>query len=232
MENFCRERAVHCVSMDPPTLNPLNDMSSAEVTELVEHLTDYALRKMRKLSWRGVRFGGAAVARGQISAPGGVSPADLAADAIELFLDGTRVWDQAKVADFRRFLRGIVDSLVSHLVMSADNCATREAPVTAAAQKGAPYLESKVPARGLEAQTPLELCLDKEWREKFQTAIFKEVEGDPLLNDLLQCFGAGLTPAEVAEMLSIPVEDVYNAQKRLTRKLDKVCSKIARSAKP
>ncbi len=215
-----------------PTFNPLNDMSGEELTELVEHLTDYALRKMRKLSWRGVRFGGAAMARGQICAPGGVSPADMAAEAIELFLDGTRVWNHAQAADFRQFLRGVVDSLVSHLVTSADNRATKEAPVTAAAQKGAPYLESKVQARGREAQTPLELCVDREWREKCQTAIFKEIEGDPLLNDLLQCFGAELTPAEVAEMLSIPVDDVYNAQKRLTRKLDKVCSKLARSAKP
>ncbi|MGD9691399.1 MAG: hypothetical protein AB7G17_00995 [Phycisphaerales bacterium] len=216
--------------MDPPPLNPLADMPKAEVAELAEHLTDYALRKMRKLSWRGVRMG-AALPGGQISAPGGVSPCDLAAQAIERFLDGTRVWDPATTPDFRQFLRGVVDSLVSHLVKSIENRTVREAPVAAAAQIGAPYLESQVQARGLDAQTPLELCVDKDWRAKFQTAIFTEVEGDPLLDDLLQCFGAGLTPAETAELLSVPVEDVYNAQKRLARKLDKVCSKLARSAK-
>lgn len=216
--------------MATPLVNPLDDMSDAEVTELVEYLTDYALRKMRKLFWRGVRFSGPRAARGQLSAAGGISPEDLAVEAIERFLDGRRAWDQEEAPDFRRFLRGAIDSMVSHLVKSAENCATREAPVAAAAASGKPSPDSQVPARGLDAETPVELCLDREWRERFRAAVAKEIEGDPLLSDLLQCFGAGLSPAETAEMLDIPVQDVYNAQKRLGRKLDKVCSRLARSA--
>jgi len=217
--------------MAPPNVNPLLQMSDAEVMQLVEHLTDYALRKMRRLSWRGVRFSRASVVRGQLSGAGGVSPPDVAARAIELFLEGKRAWNHTESPDFRRLLRGVVDSLVSHLVNEVDNRATREAPVAAAAKAKVPAPESKVVARGLDAQTPVELLVDMEWRERFRTAVFKEVEGDPLLNDLVQSYGAGLAPSEIAEMLSIPVEEVYKAQKRLARKVEKVCSKLARSAK-
>ena len=217
--------------MDQPTDNPFCDMSAGEVTELVEHLANYALSKMRRLSWRGIRFVGSSAKRGEISAGGGISPVDLAAEAIELFLEGKRKWNQEKVPDFRRFLRGIIDSRVSHLVEEAENRATREAPVTAAAHAGSSSLETLIPARGLDGWSPAEVFENEEWKEKFHALVAKEIDEDPLLHGLIQCFGAGLTPAEAAEMLEVEVNEIYNARKRLARKLNKVEAKQARSTK-
>jgi hypothetical protein len=76
--------------MQKELVEPTPSLTDAEWMALVKRLTLHADWKLSRLYWRGVpAWKGGAV-------PGGVEPGDLAEEAIQLFLDGTRVWDREK----------------------------------------------------------------------------------------------------------------------------------------
>ena len=208
--------------MDESPNAVLGPMTDEQLRALVEHLTVYALKKMRRLSWRGVRYSRSG--RGMTGARGN-EPQDLVSDVILRVLEGKRQWDCQKEPDLRAFLRSAIDSRVNQLADSADNRHTSEQVVVAKAD--APSPESGLPSR--EDATPLDLLIDQEAKERFRAAAFKAVEGDPMLNDLLECLLEGFTPAETAEYLDVDVGEIYAARKRLDRALSKALGKLARS---
>ncbi len=210
--------------MDESPEAVLGQMTDEQLRALVEHLTVYALKKMRRLSWRGMRY--SRCQRGMTGACG-MGSQDLVSDVILRVTEGKRKWDCQKQPDLRAFLRSAIDSRVNQLADSADNRYTTEQVVAAAAQADAPSLESALPSR--EEATPLDLLIDQETRERFRATAFKAVEGDPMLNDLLECRLVGLTPAETAEYLDVDVGEIYAARKRLDRALSKAHGKLARS---
>ena len=93
----------------------LPELSDNEWNDLVDRLTLYAHCRFARLIWRGVPWhrGG--------SAPGAAQPSDIAADAIVSVINDERIWDREKYPDFFDFLKGVVDSRVSHLVRSVEN---------------------------------------------------------------------------------------------------------------
>ena len=210
--------------MDASLNAVLGRMTDEQLRALVEHLTVYALKKMRRLSWRGVRYSrsdkGLTGARGN-------EPQDLVSDVILRVVEGKRQWDCNKEPDLRAFLRSAIDSRVNQLADSADNRRTSEQVVVAAARADGPSLESGLPSR--EDATPLDVLIDQEARERFRAEAFKAVEGDPILNDLLECQLEGFSPAETAEYLDVDVGEIYAARRRLDRALTRALGKLARS---
>jgi hypothetical protein len=154
--------------------------------------------------------------------PGGVDPADLAAQAVTDFLEGRRRWNREAEPEFLEFLKGVVDSCVSHLATRLENRVSRrieDDPVT-----GDLLLE----VRGREVD-PATLCMDKNALEKFRATILKDVSGDKLAERLFECLDAEITkPSEIAEMLDVTVQEVNNAQKRLRRVVQNVLKKQGR----
>jgi hypothetical protein len=185
------------------------ELTNDEWTELVERLTHHAACKLARLTWRGLKLkrGGAV--------PGGVCPADLAAEAITDCIEGKRQWNQEAEPDFLSFLRSVVDSKVSHLAELLENRFTRR---IAESKEGLPAYE--VPDR---APDPAKVCLDKDALEKLRAAILKEIEGDTLVEGIFECLESEITkPADIAVVLGVDVKEVNNAQKRLRRKVEKV----------
>jgi len=119
MPNFTLPRNARSLRKETGELIDIPDLSDDEWGELVERLALHAYSKLRRLFWRGVPYTQGGVV------PGGVSPEDLAAEAVESFLEGTRVWHKDKKPEFLDFLMSVVDSKVSHLVESAENRQSR-----------------------------------------------------------------------------------------------------------
>lgn len=189
---------------------PLDNIGPQQWEEILERLTRHAHYKLLRLVWRGVPFsrGGAP--------PGGVEAGDLASKAIVDLLDGRRKWDPGVQPDLLTFLKGVVDSKVSHLVESVENVSTAR---LAEAQEGGGVRAIGQSSAATAAAS--ELVIDQEALEQCRLRIWREIEGDDLAIQILDCYEAGLMkPAEMAEAIGVDVEEIYNAQKRLRRKVE------------
>jgi hypothetical protein len=74
---------------------------------------------------------------------------------------------------------------------------------------------------GKEA-TSVRICINKDIAEKVKIILAEEFKDDSVVNGLLECLGADYKkPAEIAELLGIDIKEIYNAQKRLQRAIEK-----------
>lgn len=195
------------------------DITNDEWASLASRLTEYAAAKMRVLSWRGGPRGHGA------TGPGGVGPEDIVNTAVERVFDGSRAWDEA--ADPAVTLRGVVDSLVSHLVNGSENRLSRPMPTVA----GDDGVERVIDPAGRDAG-PLEALAEDEQVAGRREAIREAVAGDPLAGQLFDCLAAGFeTPADVAAVLGVPVEQIYTAKRRLERAVNRVLDNTYRRHK-
>jgi hypothetical protein len=180
--------------------------------EAVERLTLHANGKLARLYWRGM-----SLAKGG-SVPGGITPQDLAAEAIEDAIAGRRIWNSATEPDFYRFLRSVVDSKVSHLVECLENQVTRR--ILVPAEGDDPPAAYEVADKAPDPET---VCVNKDSLEEFRSAILAVIQGDTLVEGVFGCLEAELTePQEMAVILNATVKDINNAQKRLRRKVEQV----------
>ena len=198
------------------------DVADEEWRVITKRLTIYASCRLARLHWRGLR-----VKAGQ-SVVKGNEACDLAADAILSVIDGTRTWNRVAYPDLYEFLKGAVDSKVSALVESAENRKSRLAPVNP--KTGEPATADEFPSGSL---TPAQIIEDADWKEKFQSALVKELSTDELCLGMFDCLHAGITDrSEMAEMLEVTVADIYNAQKRMNRKIEAVTKRLEQGKKP
>jgi hypothetical protein len=180
--------------------------------EAVERLTLHVYRKCVRLHWRGMPF-----AKGG-SVPGGVTPQDVAAEAIEDAIAGKRVWNPEVEPDFYSYLRSVVDSKVSHLAECLENQMTRRVLVPADGDDPPPAYEVADPA-----PDPANVCVNKDSLEKFRGAVLAAIQGDALVEGVFSCLEAEVDkPQEMAVLLDATVKDINNAQKRLRRKVEQV----------
>jgi hypothetical protein len=203
------------------------DLSTTEQESLLDRLTDHALCKMRKLSWRGAR-----IARGG-TVPGGYEPYDLALDALADALDGeSRNWNREKYPSMEGFLKSVINSKISNLVNLVENQSERR--MLPATGKDGSLVQFDVAGKG---PNPLVMLIDREALPKFHAAAIRELEGEPVLASILECMEAEIIkPSEIAEAVStaektITVNDVNNALKRLERKLKKLDTRTPPSKK-
>jgi DNA-directed RNA polymerase specialized sigma24 family protein len=170
--------------------------------------------------WRGV-----ARSRGG-KPPGGIEGQDLAAEAITDLLEGKRSWDQSEEPDLLRFLKGVVDSKVSHLVESIENRVSRRmAPAHTGDETSAVYeLRSSEP-------DPCALAINNDEAQSFQKLVCAELKDDEQAFQVFECLWADMRPQETAEYLGCNIEEVRNAQKRLRRKLEKIQDKYKKGGK-
>jgi DNA-directed RNA polymerase specialized sigma24 family protein len=180
-------------------------LKDAEWEEVLERLTLYADNCLVRLTWRGLkRAKGGAV-------PGGIEAADLAQAAIVDVIEGARRYDRAAQPDFFRFLQDVVDSKVNHLATSAENRKSR---------RPADSLDDDAPVldRVDRAPPPEDQVADDEALARLRGEARDAVAKDPLARQIFECLDASVTkPGEIATLLGISVEEIYNAQKRLAR---------------
>jgi hypothetical protein len=100
-----RINRVRSMNVPPPI-----DWTGIDWQDLYPRLMLVAGTKLKRLSWRGRRFG---------AIPGAATSKDIVHDAIVKTISGQRVWNRE--VPLLHHLVGVISSEVSHLAMSADN---------------------------------------------------------------------------------------------------------------
>ena len=188
-------------------------LTDEQWAELLERLTYYAVRKYRKSGWRrGDRR------KFEWAGPDGASPQDVALEAITSVIERTRKYDPEVCPEFIDFLRSVVDSKISHMLEKAVRRRTGRMPVVHDPE-AAEHVEADLPGK---APDPAGVCMNREVIERARAVLEMDAEKDSLVLQVFECLEADITkPAEMAEMLDVKVSKIYDAQKRLRRKINR-----------
>jgi len=185
--------------------------------EIILKLDAYALYKARKKYWPSASRDGHVLL-------GGCSPQDVVREAIRRVFEGSRKWDPEKEPDLLKYLKGVVDSILSAMVNSAEN---REIRVPSSYEESDPadYEDGRnrshaVESGGLHQRSPS----PREYAERNDLfdRILAVVAGDEDLESLVLCLAEGYeSRADIAEQLGVTASEVTNMKKRLVRILDR-----------
>lgn len=177
-------------------------------------LVAYALRKARRLYWQGIRDG---------DMPEGKEAYDIVQDAIYQLLSGERRWDPDAQPDLFAHLQSIIDSKVSALVEGWANERLRSEAALATTARLPEDEPSLLDAFASPESDPEEIALltEQERRsEEFLIGLALFLEDEPELQRIVEAIVDGAEgPAEIAKDAGITSKAVYNARKRLQRKL-------------
>jgi DNA-directed RNA polymerase specialized sigma24 family protein len=151
----------------------------------------------------------------------GLQAIDIAQTAIKKVLTGERAWNPER-GDLLSYLKGVVDSLVSHMANSMDNSLQAR---LAEDEEGKELLDDTEfhAARnddfGLLSSHQRRQGSNTDWQSQLVAELFTAVEGhDDLMAVLDVVMSSGETkPAEIATELSVEVSEVHNRVKRLRR---------------
>lgn len=198
----------------------IEQMKEEELSRLIKILGWYALKESRRKFFRTGRGG---------EMPGGYDVEAVVNEAFTRVLNGQRRWDAEREPDLKRHLMDVIDSILYHLATGKDNELLR----------GAGGAEGDEDDSSWEAGSK-ERRPEREWlargaqsadaalfeRERFEEEarvlrmLTEECSGDAVLPRALRMMREyDAEPAEISEMTGIPVKEVYNAMKRLDRKI-------------
>jgi DNA-directed RNA polymerase specialized sigma24 family protein len=208
------------------TLPDFGRLQQADWNSIGIQLAGYARWKARRLRWR---TGGAEdLAKGK-------TPEDVAAEAIEKALDGTRALNLETNEDLLDCLKSIVDSDINHLVHSADNI--RQRPVSEnqdgeelrdkmefeAAHENYNELLSQQPRNPEDHLSNI----DEQEAERRIDNLFKSLADEKGLTEVLEAILEGETkPKDIADRLKTAVSDINNRLKRIRRHAYKISSAV------
>lgn len=220
--------------MDAETYQALAKLSDEDWTKLVLKLGHYAASVSRRLRWR---------TRNSRELPGGETVESIVSKAIEKLFSGDRRWDPRAEPDLEKYLMDVIDSLLSHLVESQDNKLLTTVPETAGTDEQAEWEAGpKEPEHGSEwlarsALSPETALLESEQKSRDDRALemlIEECSTNPVLTKVLEAMFDGHDgPAEIARATGLDRKDIYNAAKRLDRKIALVRERLhAEEAKP
>lgn len=132
-------------------------------------------------------------------------------EAINAVFTGERKWDPDKQPDLLKHLKNIVDSLVSHLVESAEHT-QRELPREELEEQVFDPPDDKSPD-----------ALDELIAADVISKLKDRVKGNTDLELVLYCIEEGLSkPGDIADTLEIAIERVYKAKKEIGIILKKI----------
>jgi DNA-directed RNA polymerase specialized sigma24 family protein len=180
-------------------------------------LAAYARWKARNLHWR--TGGTGDLAKGK-------TPEDVAGEAIEKALDGTRALNLEAHDDLLDCLKSIVDSDISHLAKSADNIRQHSFRENEDGEELRDKLEFEAEQHNyneLISQQPGDpgdhvAKLDEQEAEGRIDGLLRSLADEKDLMEVLDVMLEGETkPKDIAERLKISVSDVNNRLKRIRR---------------
>ncbi|NKC13456.1 MAG: hypothetical protein GKR94_15065 [Gammaproteobacteria bacterium] len=162
--------------------------------DLVSRLALYAAFQVRKKFWRGHRS----------EAPGAWEPMDLVHIAIEKTLSGQRKWDSSARPLFEH-LTGIINSEISHRVLSKENQFIRPSETVSEVDRG--WYSSHSPDELTEALS------EQQWLLAMLDAL------EPRLAELahLMIEAEIKGSAELSRKMNLTTREVNNLKKRLRR---------------
>jgi len=197
----------------------LERLESADWKNIMIKLTRYAHWHASWYKWKTGNPG---------QLPGGMTPHDIALNAIQKVWSKTRAWDPEKYPDLLIHLQWIVGSDISHLFGSKEHITidrileSEEEESTELTYNNIIHSSSAPLNEGFYTKTPEEHLIlreDKEREEKVKKELYALVEGDEDLELLLMCFDEGMDKPElIATEMGCDVTKVYNLKRKLSRK--------------
>lgn len=206
--------------MNQEAYDAISKMSDAEQQLLLLRLGAYALRVSRSLRWR---------TRNPAELPGGETADSIVSKAIEKTLTGERNWDPQACPSLENYLMDVIDSLLNHLATSHDNRSFQ--PIQERVDDNGdrlPEASPPDPPAGTEwisrpSTDPETHALAKEralLQEEVADTLISESGTDPVLTKVLEAMLDGCeNPRDIAQKTGLTREQVYNAEKRLDRKI-------------
>jgi DNA-directed RNA polymerase specialized sigma24 family protein len=184
----------------------LRTLDSQNWDKIIDELTLHAIFKVKRSFWRsGIR-----------DLPKGEQIEDIVYNAIDMVYSGQRKWDRSRNQDVLQFLKGIVDSQVSHLLESAEHL-NREY-----LNEGQEGKESPIELVVDPAQDPLSEVIANEMKDY----LWDCAKGDEEMELVLCCIDEGISNrSEISDTLKMPLNTVDNTLKRIRRKLRKFLTK-------
>ncbi len=185
-------------------------------------LAGYARWKARRLHWR--TGGSEDLAKGK-------TPEDIAAEAIEKALDGTRALNFETNNELLDCLKSIVDSDINHLAHSADNIRQRSGLQNQNGEELRDKIEFEAVRQNyndLISQQPSDpgeqiVKSDEQEAERRIDSLFKSLSDDKCLTEVLEAILEGETkPKDIADRLKTSVSDINNRLKRIRRHAYKI----------
>jgi hypothetical protein len=183
----------------PQSTNELALLSDEELDRLVLELMSYAHFLLRgHYGWMGTD-----------SLPHGLDAASLALEAITRVLDGRRRdWDPEKESTRLDYLKSVVKSIISSEIVPA----VRRSPEADSVSRDGHDL---IAAASSTEPAPDEILLLDELKERMRAAL-DEYE-DQLV---LECLFDDITrPGDIAEVVGLPVQEVYRIKRKIQRRL-------------
>ena len=187
-------------------------LQEADWKTIGTQLTAYATWKAKKFTWR---------TGGKKDLATGLQAVDIAQTAIGKVINGERGWDPQR-GDLLPYLKGVVDSLMSHMATGADNkLQTRIAEDEAEKQllDRAQFQAAQHDDFELLSSHQKTLVTNSDGKSERVAELFAAVDGEADLIAVLDVvMDSGETkPATIAAELGIEVTEVYNRLKRLRR---------------
>lgn len=175
-------------------------MSDRDWERLILELGRYAVFKSRRFYWRTGQSG---------ELPAGEMAESIVSKAILLWLTGRRRWNTAEYADLASFLKGAIDSLLSHTAHGSDN---RKVDVRPS------ILEADQPS---SAATPEGELLAREHAaatERTLAEVMTQSREDPVAMAIIDAVrGGALTRRDIVRSTGHPAGVIDNGLKRLRR---------------
>ena len=179
-------------------------MSDNDWQSLTLQLGRYAVQKSRRFYWRTGQSG---------SLPYGEMTESIVSRAFFLWLTGRRRWNRAEYADLQLFLKGVIDSLLSHSANGFDNrgIETRD-PSTSLGAGELGYVEHHTPESALLAKERTVVA------EQTLAEIVHESGSDEVALAIVEALRNGAaTRREIVAATGYPAHVVDNGLKRLRR---------------
>jgi hypothetical protein len=193
----------------------LHLIKKADWKDIILKLTYYAIQRAKIYKWISGEFD---------RLLGGKTPEDIACEAIEKVLSGTRAWDPDKYPNLLTHLKWIVKSDMDHLASSLEHQTTGRMPLPVHDEEGPVDYYKIIPDQS--SPTPEEVLITrekKELEEKLKNDLYALVEGDKDLEELLLYFDEGIDkPETIAAQSGWDISKVYNLKRKLLRKASKL----------
>ncbi|HEX5082578.1 MAG TPA: hypothetical protein VFY40_11065 [Blastocatellia bacterium] len=198
-----------------------------ELDRMILELGFYALKVRNEYHWR---------TKDREALPKGETIKSIVSLALERVLSGERRWNPAQQPDFMKFMRDVIDSLINHLARSKDNALLTTLPEESFQDEISWRAEPDNARPGAEwlarsEATPEQALIDKESEEQKNKAIrilLDECVADQTLSKVVGAMLGGCDHCgEIAAAVGIEVREVYNAMKRLDRRVASVSRRLA-----
>lgn len=185
----------------------LAQLSENALHTLILELGRYALSVSSRLYWR---------TQNAVELPGGETVDSVVSKALTKVLTGERRWDPHKAPDLKAYLMSVIDSLLNHLAEHRDNRVLTAMPETGSDEIRPAALPS-------DPETALLRKEQAEYDARVLQLLIEASEDDPMVVRMIRTMQDGVgKPGDIAAALRIDVIDVYNAMKRLDRKIMRV----------